>query len=411
MKGIDFGRCMGRVRRLAGWFALAVLPAAAQNLSIVSGNGQITAQFFQTQNPLVVEATDSSGKPLAGVAVNWSLTGPGNLVGAAQTITGSNGQTSNEFTGAVIYGDTAFTQSTITASTGSSSVSMYATTSGSDPVSLQDYVQPVILSPTIYTLLSDTGPQPVVQVQVTAVHDAGVQQVPNVAVQLVPQNTTGPSLACAPGTGTTNASGIANCAVVFSGGAGTGSFSIVVGGYRTFSPFLFSVSNATTAQPAQIIVLSGSNQSGLAGAQLPVPLLAKLVDASGNPVPNVPVVWQSVNASLNGVVYTSTANGAVSAIVTLGLAAGPAQVQLRTASGNLQTVFTFTVAGSSSTPPPPVSGQGTPASILITGGNNQSGPPGARLPAPLTAQVVNSNGTPAPYVPVTWQAANPQAVS
>src|SRR5271166_541476 len=128
-------------RRLAVLIALAVLPAAAQNLSIVSGNGQITAQYFQTQNPLVVEATDSFGRPLAGAAVNWSLSGPGNLVGAAQTITGSNGQASNEFTGAIIYGDSGYSQSTITASTGTSSVTMYVTTSGSDPVSDAQFVQ------------------------------------------------------------------------------------------------------------------------------------------------------------------------------------------------------------------------------------------------------------------------------
>ena len=414
MKAIDCGRCMGRGLRLVGWFALAVLPAAAQNLTIVSGNDQITAQYFQTQNPLVVEATDSSGRPLAGVAVNWSLSGPGNLSGAAQTITASNGQTSNQFTGAIIYGDSGYSQSTITASTGSSSVTMYVTTSGTDPVSDAEYVQVTVLAPTIYTLLSDTEPQPVVQVQVTAVHNAGVQQVPNVAVQLVPQNSTGPSLACAPGTGITNTNGIANCPVVFSGTAGTGSFSIVVGGYRTFSPFLFSVSNATFAQPATIVIVGGSNQSGLPGAQLPVPLLATLLDASGNPAPNVPVLWQSVNASLNGVVYTSTSSGTVSAIASLGLAAGPAQVVLRTANGSLQTVFNFSVTGSSTTPTQPtqpVSGQGVPAAIHITGGNNQSGAPGARLPAPLAAQVVDAYGNPLPYVQVTWQAANPQAVS
>ena len=357
MNGIDYWRFVGRGRRLAGLCVLAVLPAAAQNLAIVSGDGQITAQFFQTQYPLTVVATDSSGRPMAGVTVNWSLTGPGNLIGGAQTTTAANGQISDEFTGAVIYGDTAFTQSTITASTGSSSVTFHVTTSGSDPVSLEEFVQPVVVSPTIYTTLSDTGPQPVVQVQVTAVHDAGVQQVPNVSVQLIPQNSTGPSLACAAGTGITNAAGLANCLVVFSGTPGTGSFSIQVGGYRTFSPFLFSVTKTSqptspptsqpTSQPAAIVVTSGSNQSGLPGAQLAAPLVAIVQDALGNPLPNVPVIWQPINATLNSVVSTSTANGTVSAIATLGFTTGPAQVQLRTAAGSIQTFFGLSVVNQS----------------------------------------------------------------
>ncbi len=165
--------------------------------------------------------------------------------------------------------------------------------------------------------------------------------------------------------------------------------------------------NVTQSQSSTLIVVGGNNQSGLAGAQLPLPLTARIVDAAGNPSPNASVVWQPLNSvSLNNVVSTSDANGMVSAIATLGSAIGPAQVQLRTANGAVQVVFNLTVTQSQ-----PVGGHGTPASILITGGNNQTGSSGTPLPSPLTAKIVDAAGNPVSGVPVTWQAVNAQAIS
>jgi uncharacterized protein (TIGR03437 family) len=123
------------------------------------------------------------------------------------------------------------------------------------------------------------------------------------------------------------------------------------------------------------------------------------VDATGNPVPNVSLVWQPLNPlALSGVTSTSDANGLVSAIVTLGTAAGPVQVLLRTANGAVQTTFNLTVS------------QPQPATIRILGGNNQSGSPGALLPVPLSAQVLDASGNPLPNVAVVWQPVN-QTVS
>src|SRR5207253_2739230 len=82
------------------------------------------------------------------------------------------------------------------------------------------------------------------------------------------------------------------------------------------------------SQPATLTIFSGNNQSGTAGAQLAQPLIARVVDASGNPLPNVAVVWQSLNlqsVTLTTAATTSDANGLVSAMGTLGLSAGLAQ--------------------------------------------------------------------------------------
>jgi uncharacterized protein (TIGR03437 family) len=174
--------------------------------------------------------------------------------------------------------------------------------------------------------------------------------------------------------------------------------------------------------PASILITGGNNQTGPSGAPLPTPLTAKIVDASGNPVSAVPVTWQAVNPqaiSLSGVVSISDANGIVTAVATPGTTLGPTQVQLGTTVAGtptpfgvaggvfIQVVFNLTVVA----PPPSGGGGALPTSFRITGGNNQSGLPGARLPAPLTAQVLDGSGNPVPNVPVSWQSLNPQSVS
>src|SRR5439155_15050292 len=168
-----------------------------------------------------------------------------NLVLGAQTLTDSNGQATNRYVGATIFGDTAYTQSTITASTSSSSISFHETTSGWDSISGLVFVQAQVISPNLGEVISgpsgSIGATPV-QVNVFGIHNAGVQQVPGVAVRLIPDNPGGPSAACAQGTTVTDVNGIANCRVLFSGPTGSGTFSIEVGGgFRTFSPFKFTV--------------------------------------------------------------------------------------------------------------------------------------------------------------------------
>jgi uncharacterized protein (TIGR03437 family) len=404
-----------RGRRLAHALALAMLAAgyaSAQSLSLVSGDGQVAAQNFPLHNPLVVVAKDASGKPAANVPVNWTAAGPGTLVLGTQTLTDSSGQASNIFVGATIYGDTAFTQTAITASTAAGSVTMYETTSGWDANSGFMFVQAQITSPVLGDVI--TGPSgaiaaAAVELSVYGVHQAGVQRVPNVAMRLIPDNPGGPSAACAAGTGVTDVNGIARCRVVLSGPTGNGTFSVEVGGgFRIFSPFKYTVT-AGGGQPAvfRISITGGNGQSGPPNAQLPARLTARVEDASGNPLPNVPVVWAAVNpqaVSLSGVVSASDASGIVSATAILGSVIGPAQVQVSSNGGAVKTFFNLTV--NQSTPPPGGGGgdrPGAPAVLRIISGNNQSGPAGSRLPLPLMVRVEDASGNPVPGMPVTWE--------
>ena len=66
---------------------------------------------------------------------------------------------------------------------------------------------------------------------------------------------------------------------------------------------------------------------------------ARVEDAAGNPIRDVPVVWQpSQSVSVSNASSNSDANGIVSATATLGSATGATQVQLRTVSAT-QTPF------------------------------------------------------------------------
>src|SRR4051794_18839737 len=170
---------------LMAFCAMTARLAPAQILSLVSGDGQVAPQNFQLPTPLVVVAKNASGQAMPGVTVTWALTGPGAIINGAQTVTDANGQTTNQYVGGTIFGDTAFTQSTMTASAGGSSVIMHMTTAAADLGSGSIFVQAVVISPLLGDTISGAsgsiGSTPV-QVNVYGNHQAGIQQVPNVAV-------------------------------------------------------------------------------------------------------------------------------------------------------------------------------------------------------------------------------------
>jgi len=398
-----FHCCQPIATSIAASLLLASI-SSAQTLSVVSGDAQLSRQGSPTSNPLVVIAKDAAGKPASGVSVNWSIAGPGHLVPGNQTVTDLNGLTSVYFVGSLEYdGGVGFTQSTIVASIPTSSVSLRVTAGGFNIATGVEYVRAEVLAPALGEVLSPPGAggkPPVVEVQVSATAYSGVQPVPNVAVRLIPDRTGGPTLACAEGTGITGANGIAHCVVVFGGTIGSDRFSVEVGGgFRTFGPFQFAVTQ-TQAQPAVLRITGGNNQAGLPGTLLPSQLSARVEDTAGNPLPGVTVTWQPIVAQsvvLSNVVSTSDANGIVSARVTLGNSVGLAQVQIRTTSG-AEAIFSLTVRQPAST-----GSQAQPATLRILSGNNQSGPVGARLSVALTARVEDAVGNPLPNVAVTWR--------
>jgi len=68
--------------------------ATPASLAYVSGNNQSGPAGAALPNPLVVKVTDSSGNPIAGVTVSFTVTAGGGTIAPASAITGVNGQAS-----------------------------------------------------------------------------------------------------------------------------------------------------------------------------------------------------------------------------------------------------------------------------------------------------------------------------
>ena len=78
---------------------LLTAPLFAQQLQMVSGNGQLVNEQFVSTARMVVRAIDAAGRPLAGVSVNWALTSGEGTVHSPIRITDSEGFASAGFAG------------------------------------------------------------------------------------------------------------------------------------------------------------------------------------------------------------------------------------------------------------------------------------------------------------------------
>jgi adhesin/invasin len=124
-------------------------------------------------------------------------------------------------------------------------------------------------------LLTDTAGAPIAGVEVTFAIMAGF----------------GGSLADT--TPVSDASGIASVGTWTLGLPGTNSLTASLPGLPdvTFS------ATATVGQPAQILIVSGNNQSDTAGTALAAPLVIEVRDSASNPVPSVGVTWNTLDGT------------------------------------------------------------------------------------------------------------------
>jgi hypothetical protein len=153
-------------------------------------------------------------------------------------------------------------------------------------------------------------------------------------------------------------------------------------------------------QPA-VKLFSGNNQSGTIGTQLAQPLVAQVVNASGQPVANVPVVFRvtaqdgklgPANPGLSDIAVNTDAQGQASVQFTLGSHAGAGNnlVEASTTGVPATAVFSASAVSSGAT------------LINVDSGNNQFGVVGQALPLPFIAVVTDAGHNRIPGVPVTF---------
>jgi len=415
------------------------------NLSIVSGNGQVTTNnpyatgsspFFA---PMYVLATDSRGNPIAGAEVDWAITtGGGSLsssVGNVTTtvsFTDATGTATARFIGDPIYSvgnpTLPYVQTTISATSGNATTTFYLTKSLTlAGTNNGDYVQTT--PPTRGgQYLTNIGP-PALQ-GVSGGRDS-IPTIQNVAVFLGPgvpgvsvrmfNPQTSPTVNCVTGPGAdpgsvlTGSNGNASCTPVFSG-TGNGIFYALIGAtvpdptvtdinqvvsFQRYGPFQLTVSPAA---PSTVTIVSGNNQAGTPGQTLGQALVAMVTDGT-NPLSGQSVVW-SVSpagaATLSNTTTTTDSNGQVRTAVTVSNAVSGSFQVIAALASNAAIKNTFNVA--------------VTLPVVVTGvqkisGDGQSAQLNAQFANPLVVQVNTSSGpAPASY-PVTFSATGPGSIS
>jgi uncharacterized protein (TIGR03437 family) len=398
------------------------LPAPAQttsvsHLAVQSGNGQAacicitaTLQAFQ---PLSVKATDTNGNPVAGATISWSVTsgqvtlGPPPGTTTATSITGSDGIATEEIHLIVLNNieSTAvpYLVSIIQASSNNAAVTFTETQSlvtnqGSSVIQANG---PTLNGANLSeaTLSGNVGSTLGTPIQTLV---GGVDQasngVSNVSVRIFNAQTS-PTLTCAfqggyadPGSVLSGPHGTALCNPTFNG-SGTGSFYVLIGGVaggtsissalylEQFGPYQFT---SQAGAPAAIQIVSGNNQVVNIGQTLN-PLVAKLVDAGGNPVQGQTMTWSVVPAgsiALSVSPAITDNNGEVSITGNLNrLASAGAQVTVALASNpQISATFQETLTGSLTT-------------MAKVGGDGQTAQEGTTFAQKLVVQL---NGTAGP---------------
>jgi hypothetical protein len=152
----------------------------------------------------------------------------------------------------------------------------------------------------------------------------------------------------------------------------------------TGAPLVFASFTATALPDvmASMIIVSGNEQTGQAGAPLANPLVVLVADHYGNPVPGISVAWtvEDGNGSLEASATATDGSGRASNRWTLGPVATAQHVRADSESLSVR----FSTAGIG----------GVPAFLTKVSGDQQSALQGTAVLAPPTVKVTDSLGSP-----------------
>jgi alpha-tubulin suppressor-like RCC1 family protein len=293
------------------------------SLEVVSGGGQNGPIGGVLANPFVIKVVDQGGTPVSGAVVNWSVTSGGGLVTPNSVTTGSDGLASTTLR----LGSSVGVQ-TVSATLGTLTPVSFTATATAAPASklvLSDGDGQVgavgaALTKEVVVKVSDAFDNPQAGVPVNFLVTAG-----------------GGSLSTA--STISDASGLAS--VRWTLGTTAGTQTMVAG-----TGSLPAVVVNATAQPgaaAQIVTVSGANQSAPPGTPLPDSLVVRVVDQYGNGIAGDTVRWTVApnNGTLSPSLSITNSTGRAATKFTLGTNGGPKPVTVT--SGAL--TATVTTAG------------------------------------------------------------------
>lgn len=352
-----------------------VLPSEGEPaaISVVAGDNQSGRVGETLAEPVVVQVTDVSGRPVSGAMVEVELDGQVDTLP-----TGADGRASAELALGSSVGQT----------TGHVRV---VSPDGPRPVEATFTVTAVSSSANGLALESGDGqsapagtalPDPLV----VSVTDAFGNPVAGVTVSWAPQG--GGSVS--ESSTATGADGMTSVTRTLGPTAGSQATVASAEGLAG-SPVTFT-HTATSGSAAGVTIVSGDGQTGSPGATLPQPIVVRVADADGNPVSGAAVTW--VVTAGGGRVDPSTgttgSDGQTSTTWTLGTGTGTNTVEA-VVSGVGRAEFTATASA------------GSPADIRVVSGNGQTGQVGLQLGAPLVVEVVDAGGHAVSGVTVSWE--------
>ena len=150
--------------------------------------------------------------------------------------------------------------------------------------------------------------------------------------------------------------------------------------------------------PAAMEILDGDEQEGRAGAELPEPLVVRVTDEGGNPVPDQHVNWRVTTGG--GSVFAgaglTNSNGEVRERWTLGTVAGSEQqVEVRAVDNETGEPLVFATFSATALP-------GTGRALARVETNELTGPLGAELAGPISVKLTDEFGNPIAGATITF---------
>ena len=359
-------------------FTAMGLAQPASRIALAAGDQQSGVAGAPLAQPLVVSVSDAGGKPVAGFMVAFAVAEGAGTLSASSVATDAQGR--------------AAVQLTLGRAAGPNRVTASAQGLAGSPVTFSATGTPGPAA----ALAVASGDQQTGQIGtalanplVVVARDANGNPVQGVPVSFAVAAGGG---ALSAASATTDAQGQAATRLTLGPAAGQNRVGAT-------SPGLTAVSftaNGLAAPPSAIALLSGDQQSGVAGAALAQPLVVVVRDAAGAPVQGFTVAFAVATGggSLSASSVATNAQGQAGVTLTLGKAAGPNSVTA-TAQGLTGSPVTFRATGTA----------GPAANLAIASGNNQSGQVGQPLANPLVVLVTDANQNPVQGVPLTFAVA------
>jgi hypothetical protein len=361
-------------------FAAAVaMPAGAtttNTITSVSGSSQTQTVGTALANPFVVQVSDSTGAPVSGMTIKWSVQSGGGSLATASSTTDSTGQTSNTLTLGTVKGTNKVVATTPTGGNtlfGATGTAGAAVAIGLSSGNNQSATVGTALPNNLAVAITDQYGNAALNTEVDWAVVSGGGSI-NYAYSL-------------------SNSGIATKALTLGAKPGPNTVSATVKG--TSLSYTFTETGTPGAlpvgPPSAIAVASGSSQTQTVGTALTSPFVVQVNDSNGTPVPNTTVTWsvQSGGGSMASASTVTNASGQASNTLTLGTVPGTNKVIATTSTGS-NALF-----GATGTP-------GTAVAIGPSSGNGQTGTVGAALANNLAASVTDQYGNPAQSVEVDW---------